>query len=303
MDFGPIADQLIASAIVGIFTLGAGVILHRKKGGQQIVYIMPAQPSPLSPPNPNPANPANQPHQMNQFAQVFPTPANQPQHYAAPPPAWGAYPQPKAPSVSVGRVLIHVAVLQFLGNIVGLLTGLSIGLLSVSIGLNATSRAALISLLILLLGTATLIIGFFIIGLRVDPAIRWRHLFYVAIGTGIATIVVNLVVGYRPGNALELFVAIIVAFVQGFIAMGIGGGFSMLFNRASSAPSPVYPQQAAPYYPQPPIGYVNASSTPIYPPAPGQPQYPPAPPNQPNQLYPQYPQHPQYPPQQPGNHP
>ena len=187
----------------------------------------------------------------------------------------------------MSKVLIQIGILQLVVNIMGLLVGFVVGELGVGEGLYL--------LAIFFFGTLTAAIMFFIFGRGVDRRVRWRHLTYVTLGTIPLTLLVNAVVNISIGNspftsAGQFVLAVIVAFCQTFLAMGIGGGIANLFSpkpsqqpagapfAAQYAPgNPGFPGYGVPYgYGQP-----GAPSAPLgYPPPvagayPGYPTYPP----------------------------
>ena len=84
---------------------------------------------------------------------------------------------------------------------------------------------------LLIFGTLALIIGFVWSGAKVSRAIRWKHLFYVAIGTIVATLIINSLVLWVPISIL----AVAVACIQTFVAMGIGGAIANAIKEARCA--------------------------------------------------------------------
>jgi hypothetical protein len=201
---------------------------------------------------------------------------------------------PGAPQATRGvnpsQVLIHIGLLQFLVNLVGFTIGVIVGISSGS-SADPQTVQGVVELLILIFGTLTAIIFFLIIGLRLDRSVRWRHLSLVALGTAVATLLVNFVVSVaRTGtspllSSTAVFVAsVLFALAQSFVSMGIGGGIAALFS-PKRAPVPVGVGQ--PYMPAPgapyPYGYAAPPSTPMYP---GYPTPPGAPHSTP--LYPGY---------------
>jgi hypothetical protein len=103
-------------------------------------------------------------------------------------------------------------------------------------------------------GTIALMIGFLVIGLRVERATRWLHLTYVALGIVVTTLLLNWLVGVlRPTSVSGLVAAVIFALVQTFVGMGIGGGLSFLIGGRQSAAPPAVPM-AQPYQPARPMG-------------------------------------------------
>lgn len=206
--------------------------------------------------------------------------------------------RPASSSVNFGAVLIHIGILQFVVNVVGFVIGFAVGFVGGTTGASAATVDTILILLVLIFGTIVAIIAFLIIGLRVDTATRWQHLVYVALGTVILTLFVNSLFGAQALTPA----AIILALIQTFFAMGVGGGLAMLLrpNRTSQQ---FAPQAGVPQYP-----YGAWPNTPQYPPAGPQPNAPPY--QYPPQGAPGYPggpsgpmqpgygqQPPQYPPQ------
>lgn len=205
-------------------------------------------------------------------------------------------PPPQAPSVNMSKVVIQIGILQLVVNIMGLLVGFVVEELGVGEGLYV--------LAIFFFGTLTAAIMFFIFGRGVDRRVRWRHLTYVTLGTIPLTLLVNAVVNISIGNppftsAGQFVLAVIVAFCQTFLAMGIGGGIANLLSpkpsqQPAGAPfvaqyapgNPGFPGYGVPYgYGQPgapsaPLGYPPpvAGAYPGYPPPyPQATTYPPMP--------------------------
>jgi hypothetical protein len=309
MDLGQFGMEFLYSAIIALIFTGTGrawsTITHRRASattGMQMGQVMGGPPAsqPLAPP-------------------------------VAPPVA--------RRGVNFGRVLLHIGVFQFAVNVIAFIMGFVIGLALISSGQSITSDSSQLLLLLVtyVVGTIALIVGFLIIGLRVERSVRWLHMTYVALGVAATTLIINVLLsGNLPGLA-TLVGAIIVALVQTFFGMGVGGGLSFLIGgRQDAAPAlapmsqpypyaappsvPLYqphpgpqayppqyppqqpsqypPQQGAPYYPPAP------PSTPLYPPQQGAPQYPPRPPAVPSHPYPPNAgQPPRYPPQYPPPYP
>jgi hypothetical protein len=120
-------------------------------------------------------------------------------------------------SFSFGRVLIHIGILQLVVNIVGFIVGFTVGV---------TRQYDAFYLSILFFGTISAIIGFAWVGARVNKAFRWKHLFFVAIGVAIVTLFLNSLV-LQTSITLA---ALIFAFMQTFLAMGIGGAIASAFK-------------------------------------------------------------------------
>jgi hypothetical protein len=120
---------------------------------------------------------------------------------------------PPVPVFSFGRVLIHIGILQLIVNVVGFVIGFILG---------AAGQVNALIPAILFFGTIALIIGFVWVGTRVNKAFRWKHLIYVAIGVAIITVLINALILQTSITAA----ALIFAFIQTFIAMGIGGAIA-----------------------------------------------------------------------------
>lgn len=263
---------VLTSAIVGILSWGGGRFLSRVSHRQAGASL--ASPPPYSPYQPYQAYPGF-------------TPA----------------PQPSRAAVNPSKVLFHMALLQFIVNLLGFVIGFLVGAVGVSAGASPQQLQGVAELLILFFGTLTAIVFFFVIGLRLDPAIRWRHLTYVALGTVVLTLIVNFVVALLLNEVSAVYsspavfiVAIVVDTIQAFVAMGIGGGLAALFApKRAPAPVPVTVPQSYMHAPGAayPYGYGAPPSTPMYPPQPGAPSAPSAYPGYP--AYPSAPSTPVYP--------
>src|SRR5258708_6632646 len=202
----PVLQQLAASAIIAIFTGVSGQFLKRMKARND--HANRARPLPV-PPQPSP------PQQAPYAAAAIP--GWQPPAVAS---AW----QSPAPSVSSGQVLIHIGLLQFAVNVVGFIIGFTVAALGATSGASEASINSTTIALVLLFGSLTYIVYFFFIGMRLEPAIRWRHLSYVALGTALLTVVVN---SLFLQTAISV-AAIIFALIQTFVAMGIRGALPSL---------------------------------------------------------------------------
>jgi len=126
-------------------------------------------------------------------------------------PTGGIVMQPAGDAVNFGLILRHIGILQFILNIVGFLLGLGMGLT------GASFESILVA--VLFVGTILLSIGFAWSGQKVPKAFRWQHLSWIAIGVAITTLLINSIFMQTPITGL----AIVVAFLQSFISMGIGG--------------------------------------------------------------------------------
>ncbi len=128
------------------------------------------------------------------------------------------------PPFSIGQSLIHIGVIQFMANVVGLILGLVIGIT----GQIDTMTPESFILIILVAGSCVLIVSFAISGAKVNRVYRWQHLFYVALGVAISTLLVNYLI---LNSLLNLgvpfdFSSLVVASVQTFVCMGIGGALA-----------------------------------------------------------------------------
>lgn len=207
--------------------------------------------------------------------------------------------RPPSALINFGQVLMHIGILQAVVNVIGYMIGFFVAAIGAKSGASGATLQGIALVLILVIGTLVAITAFFIFGLRVDTSIRWQHLLFVALGTTILTLLVNAIIEQLPITAA----AIVFAFIQTFLAMGIGGGLSMLF-RPNRPPQQFVPQAGAPQYPYgawpnapqyPQAGAPQNASQ--YPPQ-GAPWYPSAPGGPAQPGYGQQP--PQYPPQPPA---
>jgi len=155
--------------------------------------------------------------------------------------------RPARAPVNRGLVLVHI---------VTLLAVLNVLVFAIS---KVTGPLSLFT--IALLGTALLIVGYFIIGLLVKRSSRRDHLGYVALGATVGSVVVNAAVRGAVPSLHAIVLGLIFAFFQNFLALGIGRGLLFLVSRkgaeqglppadtGSSIPPPSYPM--APGYPPP----------------------------------------------------
>src|SRR5215469_6650360 len=164
--------------------------------------------------------------------------------------------RPASAPVNRGLVLVHIVALLAVLNLLGFAISKVTGPLS--------------PFTIALLGTALLIVGYFIIGLLVERSSRRNHLGYVALGATVGSVVVNAAVRGAVPSLDAIVLGLIFAFFQNFLALGIGRGLLFLVSRkgaeqglppadtGSSIPPPSYPM--APDYPAP--GYPQMPPTP-----------------------------------------
>jgi hypothetical protein len=168
--------------------------------------------------------------------------------------------------------LLHAGILQLVVNAESFVLGFLIGLI---VGLANDPQAFMTVFYISqsLVGTLVEVAVFAYYGTRVAPTIMWRHLAAVALLTAPLQLLVNFVLALalEPSKAFSVLLpaSIVVAFIQTFVAMGIGGAIAGWLR---------------PKRPTYPYGYGGYGAPPI-PPAQAQPPYayrPPAvyPPNQ-----------------------
>jgi hypothetical protein len=209
--------------------------------------------------------------------------------------------------VNFGRVLLHIGVFQFAVNVIAFMMGFVIGLALISSGQSIASDSSQLLLLLVtyVVGAIALIVGFLIIGLRVERSVRWLHMTYVALGVAATTLIINVLLSENLPGLATLVGAIIIALLQTFFGMGVGGGLSFLIGgRQDAVPALAPMSQPYPYAAQPSVplypGQPAAPSVPLYQPQPGLQAYPPQyPPQQGAPYYPPVPPNtPQYPPQQ-----
>ena len=163
-------------------------------------------------------------------------------------------------SVNYGTVLIHVGIVQLVANVIGVILGIVI------LGLNRASLGTYI-LVDLIFGTFAIIVCFYWFGTKVNRAIMWKHLTYVSIGAVIVTQLIDLLLGGTVSG-----MTVIIALIQTFFAMGIGGSIAMRRKaKVDATPSAASPYP--PYQQQPP--YPPYQQQPQYPPYQQQSQYPP----------------------------
>jgi hypothetical protein len=163
-------------------------------------------------------------------------------------------------AIAWGRALLHAGILQLVGNAVGVVDAIAVRLLT-----STQNFDSVFTVVQDIVGTTALVVGFVVVGLRVEKAMMWRHLAIVALFTGAMTVLVNLVLGVTTEAAQlqaaistlslagYLTISIVVAIVQAYIGMGIGGFIAALVR-------PKAPVTA----PQPAMAY--AASQPVTPP-------------------------------------
>lgn len=312
MDLSALATQLISSAIVGLVTWLGGLLVQQLKsgrrvaddlghdlghdlgrvvvaGGHAVTEAVVHEATSAWALNPSgradvvqipgiPGSPTGQVHRFP-VPVVWPVPADSPHAAAVPPtlphPA-GPLPQTR-PVVDIRSVAVQVAALQFGANLIGMFVSVMVG--AIFGGTSLSHELPLIFALIQFpLGTLFLAASFFAIALMVEPAARWRHLTFVALGTAGATLLVNALFGERPTTVLALALALIVALFQTFLAMSCGGGLAMLAvgsgtrkraNRAATFGIAAWPTRPATYGP---TAYGPAAYGPAQ--VPGAPVYP-----------------------------
>jgi len=320
-EINAVLPQVISSIIIAALTWGASQIVKWFKGrSQPAPQIAQAAPPgyPDYPGHPRyPAYPGYPGHPV--------APAATP---TAAPTAVAVAPHPVAPTVNWSQALLHIGILQLVVNAVGALVAI---LVALSVSHDAFQPTFIVIQLIV--GTLTAIVVFTLFGMRVARVVMWRHLTVVALGTVALTLVVNSLL--EQTLSLLTPAALIIALVQTFLAMGVGGALAVALRPqprqplAPSAglpadqypgnhpyrgqpPAPTYPvgyppQYPAGYPPSHPAGYPPQQHAPAgaaggtHPagPYPGGAPTPSAAPAYP--AYPQYPPYPQHPPYAPGS--
>ena len=121
---------------------------------------------------------------------------------------------PSSGGVSFGRALRQVGILQLVVNLAAFVVGVVMG--------GSGADVEVVILAFLFIGTLLLIAGFVWVALPLERAVMWRHLIIVALGVSIITVVINAIILQVP-FAITSF---LVALVQTFISMGIGGAIA-----------------------------------------------------------------------------
>lgn len=134
-----------------------------------------------------------------------------------------------ASTLSFGRILIHVGVIQFvlqtLALIVGLIAGAVIASSNPNIDIDTLTN--ILVLIALIAGSLGLIIAFTISGAKVLKAYRWQHLFYVALGVITTSLFINYLLLAALGVEVQFqFQDFLLAVTQGFVCMAIGGAIA-----------------------------------------------------------------------------
>jgi hypothetical protein len=199
----------------------------------------------------------------------------------------------RRPPVNIGAVIVQAGIFQLILNLIALVFFTVVGAVLLASGATSSATTITAELLWAIMGTILLVVAFYFIGVRVERAVRWRHLMYLAVGTTILTVLVNTVFMQR---APTIFGVLGSAF-QAFLAMGIGGAFAARAKGRTQPQTPVasptvpygygygapgsmpfYPQSAPPYppaapggtppYPQPHVGWSqnpNPAAPSVYP--------------------------------------
>lgn len=129
-------------------------------------------------------------------------------------------------SFNIGKALIHVGVIQLIANVAGFIIGVVVGSAMIQ-DPTATLEDAMDSIILvtLIVGSILLIVCFAISGSKVDRAHRWQHLFFVAVGVMVSTLLINsFLLNAVMGADLPLdFQTLVVSAIQSFVCMIIGG--------------------------------------------------------------------------------
>jgi MFS family permease len=136
-------------------------------------------------------------------------------------------------SFNVGKSLIHVGVIQLIANIAGFIIGALVGSAMLQ-DPTATLEDAMDSFILvaLIVGSILLIVCFAVSGSKVDRAHRWQHLFFVAAGVMVSTLLINyFLLNTVMGADLPLdFQTLAVSAIQPFVCMVIGGWIADSFS-------------------------------------------------------------------------
>ncbi len=103
--------------------------------------------------------------------------------------------------------MVHIGILQLVGNLVGFFWGLLIGIPGIAY---------------LVISAVVISAGFFWAASSVDRAVRWRHFSIVAAGVAITTLILNSILLQLPISLGYLAFA----FAQACFSMGIGVGLA-----------------------------------------------------------------------------
>src|SRR5258708_15793995 len=129
--------------------------------------------------------------------------------------------RPASARVNRRLVLVHIVTLLAVLNLLGFAI------------IKVTGPLSLFT--IALLGTALLIVGYFIIGLLVKRSSRRDHLGYVALGATVGSVVVNSAVRGGLPSLDAIGAGLIFAFFHTFLALGIGRGLFFLVSPQGAA--------------------------------------------------------------------
>ncbi|HET8840622.1 MAG TPA: hypothetical protein VFN35_04105 [Ktedonobacteraceae bacterium] len=137
---------------------------------------------------------------------------------------------PTTSPLSFGRILIHVGVIQFvlqeLGLTVGLITG-AVMASSPTQDIDIDTFVNLLVVIVLIAGSLGLIIAFTISGARVKKASRWQHLSSVALGVAVTSLCINYLLLAALGVDVQFeFSDLLIALTQVFVCMAIGGAIA-----------------------------------------------------------------------------
>jgi hypothetical protein len=115
--------------------------------------------------------------------------------------------------VNFGRVLLHIGVFQFVVNVIAFIIGFAIGFALIVSGQSiASDNSQLLVLLVTyVFGTLALIVGFLIIGLRVERSIRWLPMTYVALGLAVTTVLINWWAGVFHPTSVAVVIGAVIA--------------------------------------------------------------------------------------------
>jgi hypothetical protein len=142
--------------------------------------------------------------------------------------------------VSFGKVLIHVGIIQLIGNVMGLIIGFfTLRLIGASLDTYMVA--------VFIINTLVLVVCLAWSGTKVDRAIMWKHLTYVSIGVVVVDLLIDILFGAAINGPI-----VVGSLIQTFVAMGIAGSIVRARKpQLAAAPPSIspYPQ----YYQQPSV--------------------------------------------------
>ena len=149
-------------------------------------------------------------------------------------------------SVNYGTVLIHIGIIQLIGNVMGLIIGFfTLRLFGASLGTYYST--------VFIVNTVVLVVCFIWSGTKVDRAIVWKHLTYVSIGIVIVDLLIDTLFGAAISGPVVVY-----TLIQTFVAMGIAGAI-VLKRKAQIAAKSAKSFSVPPYQQQLSIHHTNSN--------------------------------------------